>query len=58
MTEGKLADLTIVDGDPLAEPRLLGDPGRVWLVLQRGVPVAGQALANPAPGQPGPLSSA
>jgi len=49
VTEGKLADLTIVDGDPLAEPRLLSDPGRIWLVLQRGVPVAGQALVNPAP---------
>ena len=49
VTEGKLADLTIVDGDPLADPRLLSDPGRVWLVLQRGVPVAGQALTSPAP---------
>jgi imidazolonepropionase-like amidohydrolase len=49
VTEGKLADLTIVDGDPFADPRLLGDPGRVWLVLQRGVPVAGQALTSPAP---------
>ena len=49
VTEGKLADLIIVDGDPLAEPHLLSDPGRIWLVLQRGVPVAGQALANPAP---------
>jgi len=49
VAEGKLADLTIVDGDPLAEPRLLSDPGRIWLVLQRGVPVAGQALVNPAP---------
>jgi len=48
VTEGKLADLTIVDGDPLAEPHLLGDPGRIWLVLQLGVPVAGQLLANPA----------
>ena len=34
--------------DPLAEPHLLCDPGRIWLVLQRGVPVAGQALAKPA----------
>jgi imidazolonepropionase-like amidohydrolase len=42
--EGKLADLLIVDGDPLEEPRLLADPGRIWLVLQLGVPVAGQAL--------------
>jgi len=48
VTAGKLADLTIVDGDPLAEPYLLSDPGRIWLVLQQGVPVAGQVLANPA----------
>ena len=49
VTRGKLADLTIVDGDPLAEPHLLCDPGRIWLVLQHGVPVAGQALASPVP---------
>jgi imidazolonepropionase-like amidohydrolase len=48
VTEGKLADLIIVDGDPLAEPRLLADPDRIWLVLQLGEPVAGQLLANPA----------
>jgi imidazolonepropionase-like amidohydrolase len=48
VAEGKLADLTIVDGDPLAEPHLLADPGRIWLVLQLGVPVAGQLLASPA----------
>ena len=48
VTEGKLADLTIIDGDPLAEPHLLSDPGRIWLVLQLGAPVAGQLLANPA----------
>ena len=46
VAEGKLAELTIVDGDPLAEPHLLSDPGHIWLVLQRGVPVAGQALAG------------
>jgi len=45
---GKLADLIVVDGDPLAEPRLLSDPARIWLVLQLGVPVAGEWLANPA----------
>ena len=49
VTEGKLADVIIVDGDPLREPHLLSDPGRIWLVLQGGVPVAGQALTNPAP---------
>jgi imidazolonepropionase-like amidohydrolase len=42
--EGKLADLLIVDGDPLAEPELLADPAHIWLVLQLGTPVAGQAL--------------
>jgi imidazolonepropionase-like amidohydrolase len=44
VAEGKLADLLIVDGDPLAEPDLLTDPSRIWLVLQLGVPVAGRAL--------------
>jgi imidazolonepropionase-like amidohydrolase len=46
--EGKLADLVIVDGDPLREPRLLAEPSRIWLVLQLGVPAAGQALENHA----------
>ena len=41
---GKLADLVILDGDPLAEPELLRDRDRIWLVLQLGVPVAGRAL--------------
>jgi imidazolonepropionase-like amidohydrolase len=48
VTAGKLADLIVVDGDPLAEPHLLSDPSRIWLVLQLGAPVAGQLLANPA----------
>jgi len=48
VTEGKLADLIVVDGDPLAEPHVLSEPDRIWLVLQLGVPVAGQLLANPA----------
>ena len=42
--EGKLADLLIVDGDPVAEPGLLADPARIWLVLRLGVPAAGRAL--------------
>ncbi len=49
VAEGKLADLIVVDGDPLAEPALLSDPGRIWLVFQQGVPAAGQALENLAP---------
>jgi imidazolonepropionase-like amidohydrolase len=52
VAEGKLADLIVVDGDPLAEPRLLADPARIWLVLQQGAPVAGQAtLASPLDGR-------
>jgi imidazolonepropionase-like amidohydrolase len=38
---GKLADLLVVDGDVAANPELLLDPGRIWLVLQLGEPVAG-----------------
>ncbi|MCI0636390.1 MAG: amidohydrolase family protein, partial [Actinobacteria bacterium] len=33
---GKLADLVVVRGDPLAEPELFGDPARVELVLKSG----------------------
>jgi imidazolonepropionase-like amidohydrolase len=43
---GKLADLLVVDGDPLREPAQLRDPARIWLVLQLGQPVAGAALEN------------
>ena len=47
--EGKLADLLIVDGDPLTAPELLADSAQIWLVLQLGVPVAGQALEREIP---------
>jgi imidazolonepropionase-like amidohydrolase len=46
---GKLADLVVIDGDPLADPRLLLDPARIRLVLQAGRPVAGSTLEAPAP---------
>ena len=46
---GRLADLIIVDGDPVADPRVLADPGRIWLVLQLGEAVAGAALENAVP---------
>ena len=49
VASGKIADLIVVDGDPLADPELLSDPARIWLVLQAGVPVAGQALLNALP---------
>jgi imidazolonepropionase-like amidohydrolase len=41
---GKLADLIVVDGDPLERLEVLRDPERVWLVLQLGEAVAGTAL--------------
>jgi hypothetical protein len=33
---GRLADLLVVDGDPIEEPALLLDRERIWLVLQLG----------------------
>lgn len=44
VAEGKIADLVVVDGDPIANPGYLGDDQRIWLVLQDGTPVAGAAL--------------
>src|SRR5215467_3964505 len=41
---GKLADLLVIDGDPLREPGLLTDQDKIWLVMQVGVGAAGQAL--------------
>ncbi|MDP9286090.1 MAG: amidohydrolase family protein [Actinomycetota bacterium] len=41
---GKLADLLVVDGDPLARPEVLCERARIWLVLRLGTPVAGTAL--------------
>jgi imidazolonepropionase-like amidohydrolase len=41
---GKFADLVVVDGDLVAEPQLLLDRERIWLVLQLGEPVAGVAV--------------
>jgi imidazolonepropionase-like amidohydrolase len=43
---GKLADLTVIDGDPLTSPELLSRRDGIWLVIQRGVPVAGAMLEH------------
>ena len=43
---GKLADLLVVDGDPLTDPALLSARQGIWLVLQVGTPVAGAALEH------------
>jgi imidazolonepropionase-like amidohydrolase len=47
---GKVADLVVFDGDPVAEPALLSRRDAVWLVLQGGTRVAGAALEPPASG--------
>jgi len=39
---GRLADLLIVDGDPLADIRMLQDHGKLAMVLKEGRPVAGR----------------
>jgi imidazolonepropionase-like amidohydrolase len=41
VTAGAVADLLVVDGDPLEDIRLLNDPERIWLVVQGGKVVAG-----------------
>jgi imidazolonepropionase-like amidohydrolase len=41
---GRLADLVVVDGDPVVRPEVLLDRDRIWLVFQLGEPVAGAAL--------------
>jgi imidazolonepropionase-like amidohydrolase len=38
---GKVADLLVVDGDPLERPAILLEPERVRLVIQAGRVVAG-----------------
>ncbi|HEY3613063.1 MAG TPA: amidohydrolase family protein [Gaiellales bacterium] len=44
---GAVADLVLLDGDPLGDVRVLVRPGRLRLVLQAGVPVAGRDLDPP-----------
>jgi imidazolonepropionase-like amidohydrolase len=44
---GQIADLIVIDGDPIARPELLSERDRIWLVLRRGAPVAGAALERP-----------
>ena len=43
VTQGAAADLLVLDGDPLADVRILNDRARVWLVLRGGRVVAGSA---------------
>lgn len=43
---GKLADLVLVDGDPVMSPALLTEPSRIHLVTRNGSPVAGSMLED------------
>jgi imidazolonepropionase-like amidohydrolase len=43
---GYAADLVVVEGDPLADVRILTQLERIWLVVKDGRPVAGRALAT------------
>ncbi len=54
VSAGAVADLLVLDGDPLSDIGVLRDPARIWMVLQAGQVVAGRALAAQAPaGQSG-----
>lgn len=48
ISSGAIADLVVIDGDPLEDIELLVRPDRIWLVLQAGQPVAG-AIRDPSP---------
>jgi imidazolonepropionase-like amidohydrolase len=50
LAPGKAADLVVVDGDPLADIRLLQDPARIRMVVQGGRLVAGTLAGTAAPG--------
>jgi imidazolonepropionase-like amidohydrolase len=45
---GKVADLIVVDGNPLTDLTILTDPRRLWLVIQGGT-VLTTALRGPPP---------
>ena len=44
---GNLADLLVVDGNPLEDIGILREPTSIWLVMQNGSPVGGRALDGP-----------
>ena len=47
LSAGAVADLIVVDGDPLADVRVLLRPARIRLVLHDGRPIAGRDLDPP-----------
>ena len=51
ITAGAVADVLVIDGDPLADVRMLCDPERIWMVVQGGKVVASrwQPVSEPTP---------
>ncbi|MBV8219965.1 MAG: amidohydrolase family protein [Solirubrobacterales bacterium] len=45
VTVGAVADLLVIDGDPLTDVRMLRDPDRIWMVIQGGKVVFGDPRA-------------
>jgi len=48
LTPGAVADLLVVDGDPLEDIRVLQDRHRLHVIVQGGRGVGGTMLAGPA----------
>lgn len=46
IASGKLADLVLVDGDPIRTPSHLTEASRIHLVTRNGLPVAGRMLES------------
>lgn len=52
LRQGAVADLVVIEGDPLTDVRLLVRPSRIRLVIHDGLVVAGRDLDGPAIGRP------
>ena len=52
LERGAVADLVVVDGDPVSDPRVLLRRSRIRLVVHDGRVVAGRDLDGPAIGEP------
>jgi hypothetical protein len=58
LAPGAAADLVVLDGDPLADVRVLVRPGRIRLVLRDGIPIARRDLDPPRIGGGAPPDDA
>jgi imidazolonepropionase-like amidohydrolase len=45
VSAGAAADLLVIDGDPASDVRMLLDPQRIWMIIQRGSVVADRGRA-------------